>query len=94
MGPKRETLAKMLSGKSHAHVCIYIESGAAAEPACPSKVAIKIRDDLLMINDMIPIPIDDRYIACLEDDFAEIVFIDPDHQIVHVKILTDFSGLE
>ncbi len=90
MGTKREALTKMLADKSHAHVCIHIGGGAAAETACPSKVAIKIRGELLIINDLIPIPIDDKYIARLEDDFAEIIFIDPEHQVVHVKILPEY----
>jgi len=86
MGQKKDTLVKMLEGKSHAHISVYIETGAEVEPGSPSRVAVKIKDDLLIINGLIPIPIDDRYVARLEDDYAEIIFIDPDHQIVHVKI--------
>ncbi len=86
MGPKKDALVKMLEGKSHAHISIYIETGEEIEPDCRSKVTVKTMDDLLMIDGLIPIPIDDRYVVCLEDNFAEIVFMDPDNQIVHVKI--------
>lgn len=86
MGQKKDTLVKMLDGKGHAQVSIYIESGAEFEPGNPSRVEVEIKEDLLIINGLIPIPIDDRYVARLEDDYAEIIFIDPDHQIVHVKI--------
>jgi|GEM_PF-5566811 len=86
MGQKKDALVKMLEGKSHAHISVYIETGAEIEPGCPSRVAVKTMDDLIMINSLIPIPIDDKYVACLENDFAEIIFMDPDNQIVHVKI--------
>jgi hypothetical protein len=39
-----------------------------------------------LFNDIMPIPFDDSYIARLDDDEAEIIFMDPDNQVVHVKI--------
>jgi hypothetical protein len=86
VGQKKDALVKMLEGKSHVHISIYIETGAETEPGCRSKVTVTTMGDLLMINGSIPIPIDDRYVVCLEDNFAEIVFMDPDNQIVHVEI--------
>ncbi|MDD2553358.1 MAG: hypothetical protein PHP51_02130 [Desulfotomaculaceae bacterium] len=86
LGAKKDGLIKMLEGKNEIKVCIYIEDGVEAGERIPSKAAIKLKDDLLILNDMIPIPIDDRYIADLGDNNAEIIFIDPDNQIVHIKI--------
>lgn len=86
MGAKKDALLKMLEGKNEINVCIYIEDGAETGERPFSKVAAKIQKDLLILNDMIPIPVDDKYIDSLGDDNAEIIFIDPDNQIVHVKI--------
>jgi hypothetical protein len=88
MGEKKDALLKMLEGKIEISICIYIEAGAdtGEHPLC--KVSARLKNDLLIINDMIPIPIDDRYIADLGEDNAEIIFMDPDNQIVHVKIHT------
>lgn len=88
MGAKKDALIKMLEGKNEINVCIYIEDGAETEERPLCKVAARIKNDLLILNDMIPIPVDDRYIAGLGDDNAEIIFIDPDNQVVHVKIQT------
>jgi len=86
MGAKKDALLKMLEGKNEINICIYIEDGSETEERPFSKVTAKIQKDLLILNDMIPIPIDDRYTHNLGDDNAEIIFIDPDRQIVHVKI--------
>lgn len=86
MGAKKDALLKMLEGKNEINVCIYIEDGVETGERPPSKVSARIKKDLLILNDMIPVPVDDNYIAGLGDDNAEIVFIDPDNQIVHVKI--------
>ena len=86
MGAKKDALLKMLAGKNEISVCFYIEDGNETAERTPSRVAARIKNDLLILNDMIPVPVDDRYIAGLGDDSAEIVFIDPDNQIVHVKI--------
>ena len=88
MGAKKDALLKMLEGKNEINVCIYIEDGGETEGRPLCKVTAKIKKDLLILNDMIPIPVDDSYIAGLGDDNAEIVFIDPDNQVVHVKIKT------
>ncbi len=86
MGAKKDRLLKMLVGKNEAGVCIYIEGGTETGERVPSKVSIKLKNDLLILNDMIPVPVDDRYIAALGEDQAEIIFTDPDSQIVHIKI--------
>lgn len=51
-----------------------------------SKVTCRVRGDQLILNEMILIPVNDHFIASLEDDKAEIIFLDPDRQVVHVKI--------
>ena len=88
MGAKKDALLKMLEGKNEINVCFYIEDGAETgeRPLC--KVTAKLKKDLLIINDMITVPVDDKYIADVGDDQAEIIFIDPDNQVVHVKIQT------
>jgi len=86
MGAKKDALLKMLEGKDEIRVCIYIEDGVETGERPFSKVAAKIKKDLLILIEMIPIPLDDRYIDSLGDDRAEIIFIAPDNQIVHVKI--------
>ncbi|MBP7331042.1 MAG: hypothetical protein BWY65_00396 [Firmicutes bacterium ADurb.Bin373] len=86
MGAKKDELIKMLTGKNEIGVCIYVGDGIKTGERTPSKVAIKLKNDLLILNDMIPIPIDDRYIAGLGDNNAEIIFTDPDNQVVHIKI--------
>jgi hypothetical protein len=86
MGSRNDMLLKMLAGKKEINICIYIENGAETNERPLSKVTVRVKDDLLIFNDMIPIPCDDRYIARLDDSEAEIVFIDPDSQVVHVKI--------
>lgn len=86
MGAKKDELIKMLAGKNEISVCIYIEDGVETGERIPSKAAIKLKNDLLILNDMIPIPVDDKYIADLGDNNAEIIFLDPDNQIVHIKI--------
>jgi hypothetical protein len=76
----------MLAGKKEINICIYIENGAETGKHPLSKVTVRVKDDLLIFNDIIPIPFDDRYIARLDDAEAEIIFMDPDNQVVHVKI--------
>lgn len=88
MGAKKDALLKMLEGKNEINVCFYIEDGVETGERPLSKVNARLKKDLLIINDMIPVPVDDKYIAGLGDDTAEIVFIDPDNQVVHVKIQT------
>jgi hypothetical protein len=86
MGSKTGALLQMLENKSEINICIYIEDGAEVNDRPLSKVICRVRGDLLILNEMIPIPINDQYIASLDDDKAEIIFLDPDHQVVHVKI--------
>lgn len=86
MGAKKDKFIKMLAGKNEINVCIYIEDGMEKGERIPSKASIKLKNDLLILNDMIPIPVEDRYIADLGDNNAEIIFMDPDNQIVHIKI--------
>lgn len=86
MGAKKDALLKMLEGKNEINVCFYIGDGVETGERPLSKVNARLKKDLLIINDMIPVPVDDKYIAGLGDDKAEIIFIDPDNQVVHVKI--------
>jgi hypothetical protein len=87
MGSKTGALLQMLENKSEINICIYIDDGLEVNDRPLSKVTCRVRDDLLILNKMIPIPVNDHYIASLEDDKAEIIFLDPDHQVVHVKIV-------
>lgn len=86
MGSKTGALLQMLENKSEINICIYIDDGAEVNDRPLSKVTCKVRGDQLILNEMILIPVNDHYIASLEDDKAEIIFLDPDHQVVHVKI--------
>lgn len=86
MGSKTGTLLQMLENKSEINICIYIDDGSEVNDRPLSKVTCRVRGDLLILNEMIPIPVNDHYIASLKDDKAEIIFLDPDHQVVHVKI--------
>ncbi|MFX4261382.1 hypothetical protein ACOBQJ_04175 [Pelotomaculum propionicicum] len=86
MGAKKDALIKLLEGKDEINVCIYIEDGVETGQRPFSKAAAMIKKDLLILNEMIPIPVDDRYIDSVGDDNAVIIFIDPENQIVHVKI--------
>jgi hypothetical protein len=86
MGSKTSALLQMLENKSEINICIYIDDDAEVNDRPLSKVTCRVRGDQLILNEMILIPVNDHYIASLEDDKAEIIFLDPDHQVVHVKI--------
>jgi hypothetical protein len=86
MRSKTGAVLRMLENKSEINICIYIDDGAEVNDRPLSKVTCRVRGDMLILNEMIPIPVNDQYIASLEDNKAEIIFLDPDHQVVHVKI--------
>ena len=86
MGAKKDRLVEMLAGKNEIGVCIYIEGVTKTTERVPSRVAIKQKNDLLILNNMIPVPMDDQYITAQDNNRAEIVFIDPDNQAVHIEI--------
>ncbi len=90
MGMKKEAIVKMLEGKSHVHISMSVDSGAGQPGDLPlSRVSVKIEKECLLLNNMFFIPFSDEYITSLRDDSAEITFLDPDNQIVRVKLVIE-----
>ncbi len=83
---KKDVLIKMLDGKERILILISIDEGSLVTNQAISTANIKFNGDMLIVNDKTQIPITDESIEFVENDNAEICFVDQNGYMVHIRI--------